>query len=460
MQTECIPAQLEFEGVGKRRVVAGFDGGAITSDAGGLLLRETDRAVGLLERIAACFDDGRSPDQLVHSLRTLVGQRVVGLALGYEDVNDHDQLRHDPVLGLLAERLEPKRADCAALAGKSTLNRLEQSPASGDPRYHKVAHDPTALANLFVDLFVEAHDRPPRRIILDLDATDDPVHGHQEGRFFHGYYGCYCYLPLYVFCGRHLLAAKLRPSNIDASAGAVEEVARIVASIRRRWSKVKILLRADSAFARDRLMTWCETNRVDYVFGLARNERLVDRIADELAEARWQSLGSGQPVRRFKEFFYKTRKSWRRRRRVIAKAEHLPKGANPRFIVTSLKPSAINARVLYEKVYCARGEMENRIKEQQLDLFADRTSAASLRANQLRLWFAAFAYVLIDALRRIALRHGQFANATCGTIRLKLLKIGARITTSFRRIKIAMASSCPYQNDFALAHAYLRLSLP
>ena len=460
MQTECIPAQLEFEGVGKRRVVAGFDGGAITSDAGGLLLRETDRAVGLLERIAACFDDGRSPDQLVHSLRTLVGQRVVGLALGYEDVNDHDQLRHDPVLGLLAERLEPKRADCAALAGKSTLNRLEQSPASGDPRYHKIAHNPTALANLFVDLFVEAHDRPPRRIILDLDATDDPVHGHQEGRFFHGYYGCYCYLPLYVFCGRHLLAAKLRPSNIDASAGAVEEVARIVASIRRRWPKVKILLRADSAFARERLMTWCETNRVDYVFGLARNERLVERIADELAEARWQSLGSGQPVRRFKEFFYKTRKSWRRRRRVIAKAEHLPKGANPRFIVTSLKPSAINARVLYEKVYCARGEMENRIKEQQLDLFADRTSTASLRANQLRLWFAAFAYVLIDALRRIALRHGQFANATCGTIRLKLLKIGARITTSFRRIKIAMASSCPYQNDFALAHAYLRLSRP
>lgn len=460
MQTECISAQLEFEGFGKRRVVAGFDGGAITSDAGGLLLRETDRALGLLERIAACFDDGRARDQLVHSLRTLVGQRVVGLALGYEDVNDHDQLRHDPVLGLLAERLEPKRADCAVLAGKSTLNRLEQSPASGDPRYHKIAHDPTALANLFVDLFIEAHDRPPRRIILDLDATDDPVHGHQEGRFFHGYYGCYCYLPLYVFCGRHLLAAKLRPSNIDASAGAVEEVARIVASIRRHWPKVKILLRADSAFARERLMSWCETNRVDYVFGLARNERLVERIADELAEARWQSLASGQPVRRFKEFFYKTRQSWRRRRRVIAKAEHLPKGANPRFIVTSLKPSAINGRVLYEKVYCARGEMENRIKEQQLDLFADRTSAASLRANQLRLWFAAFAYVLIDALRRIALRHGQFTNATCGTIRLRLLKIGARVTTSLRRIKIAMASSCPYQNDFALAHAYLRLSPP
>lgn len=460
MQTECISAQLEFEGFGTRRVVAGFDGGAITSDAGGLLLRETDRALGLLERIAACFDDGRSPDQLVHSLRTLVGQRIVGLALGYEDVNDHDRLRHDPVLGLLAERLEPRRADCAPLAGKSTLNRLEQSATSGDPRYHKIAHDPTALANLFVDLFVEAHDRPPRRIILDLDATDDRLHGHQEGRFYHGYYGCYCYLPLYVFCGRHLLAAKLRPSNIDASAGAVEEAARIVGRIRQRWPKVKILLRADSAFARERLMTWCETNRVDYVFGLARNERLVERIADELAEARWQSLATGQPVRRFKEFFYKTRKSWRRRRRVIAKAEHLSKGANPRFIVTSLKTSAINARVLYEKVYCARGEMENRIKEQQLDLFADRTSAASLRANQLRLWFAAFAYVLIDALRRIALRHGQFANATCGTIRLKLLKIGARVTTSLRRIKIAMASGCPYQNDFALAHAYLRLSLP
>ena len=349
MQTECISAQLEFEGFGKRRVVAGFDGGAITSDAGGLLLRETDRALGLLERIAACFDDGRAPNQLVHSLRTLVGQRVVGLALGYEDVNDHDQLRHDPVLGLLAERLEPKRADCAVLAGKSTLNRLEQSPASGDPRYHKIAHDPTALANLFVDLFVEAHDRPPRRITLDLDATDDPVHGHQEGRFFHGYYGCYCYLPLYVFCGRHLLAAKLRPSNIDASAGAVEEVARIVGQYPPALAQSKdpaarrLRLCPRASHEREaRRCARCETNRVDYVFGLARNERLVERIADELAEARWQSLGSGQPVRRFKEFFYKTRKSWRRRRRVIAKAEHLPKGANPRFIVTSLKPSAIN----------------------------------------------------------------------------------------------------------------------
>jgi hypothetical protein len=428
MQTECSAEQFEFEGFGRRRVVAAFDGGAMTSDGGGLLLRDTDRALGLIERVAGCFVDHREQDQVVHTLSAQVGQRIVGIALGYEDVNDHDELRHDPVLALFADRLEPKRPDCAPLAGKSTLNRLEHAPRRPDDRSHKIDHDPQALANLFVDLFVEAHKRPPKPIVLDLDPTDDPLHGQQEGRFFHGYYSCYCYLPLYVFCGRHLLAALLRPSNIDASAGAVAEVARIVDRSRTAWPQVEILLRADSGFARDELMAWCEANRVDYVFGLARNPRLVAELEADLAAAAAEHAETGQPARRFKEFVYATLDSWSHARRVVAKAEHLAKGSNPRFIVTSLSARTIDGRMLYERVYCARGDMENRIKEQQLDLFADRTSAATMRANQLRLWFASFAYVLLEALRRIGLRHTQFQDATCGTIRLKLLKLGAKVT--------------------------------
>jgi hypothetical protein len=455
MQTECSSEQFEFEGLGRRRVVAAFDGGALTSDAGALLLRHTDRTIGLIERVAACFQDNREQDQVVHPLPALVGQRIVGIALGYEDVSDHDELRHDPVLALFAEKLEPKRSDCAPLAGKSTLNRLEHAPRRPDDRYHKIDHDPEALAHLFVELFLDAHKRPPKQIVLDLDATDDPLHGQQEGRFFHGSYVRYCYLPPYVFCGRHLLAALLRPSNIDASAGAVDEIARIVARIRQAWPRVQIVLRADSGFARDELMAWCEANRVDYVFGLARNARLVAELEGDLAAAAAAYAETGQPVRRFKEFSYATLESWSRARRVIGKAEHLPKGPNPRFIVTSLPPSAIDARTLYERVYCARGEMENRIKEQQLDLFADRTSAATMRANQLRLWFASFAYVLLEALRRIGLRHTQFQDATCGTIRLKLLKLGARVTVSVRRIKVAIAAACPYRTEFALAHLRL-----
>jgi Transposase DDE domain group 1 len=456
MRTECSAEQFEFEGFGHRRVMAAFDGGAVTSDAGGLLLRHTDRAIGLIDRVAACFGDRREQDQVVHPTRTLVGQRIVGIALGYEDVSDHDELRHDPVLALFADQLEPKRADCAPLAGKSTLNRLEHAPHQPDDRYHKIDHDPDALARLFVELFLEAHKRPPKQIILDLDATDDPLHGQQEGRFFHGYYACYCYLPLYVFCGRHLLAALLRPSNIDVAAGALDEIRRIIERIRQAWPRTQILLRADSGFARDELMAWCAANRVDYVFGLARNPRLVAELEADLAGAAAEHAATGQPVRRFKEFRYATLDSWSCARRVIGKAEHLAKGPNPRFIVTSLSASAIDGQPLYEGVYCARGEMENRIKEQQLDLFADRTSAATMRANQLRLWFASFAYVLLEALRRIGLRHSQFQDATCGTIRLKLLKLGARVTVSVRRIKVAIASACPYRTEFALA--YLRLA--
>jgi hypothetical protein len=455
MPTDCSADLFGFAPVEGRQVVAGFDGGAVTSDAGALLLGATDRAIGLIGRFAACFEDDRAAGLVEHTVETMVAQRVFGIALGYEDLVDHDQLRHDPVLATLVGKLRARRKGCAPLAGKSTLNRLEHAPPTPS-RYHRIGHDGPAVERLLVELFLEAHPRAPKRIVLDLDATDDPLHGRQEGRFFHGYYDSYCYLPLYVFCGSHLLAAKLRRSNIDASAGAVEEVERIVGQIRACWPKVEIVLRADSGFARDALMTWCADHEVDYVLGLARNQRLVDRIADELAAVAAESLANGRPARRFADFLWTTRESWSRERRVVAKAEHLPKGSNPRFIVTSLSADEIDARTLYEDLYCARGQVENRIKEQQLDLFADRTSAATMRANQLRLWFASFAYLLLDALRRIGLRHTQFAHATCGTIRLKLLKIGAQVRQSVRRIKVAMASACPYQTEYHLAFLYLK----
>ena len=454
MPTECIADLFGFEAVDGRRVEASFDGGRMTSDAGALLRARTARAIGLIDRFSGCFEDRRDPSLIEHEIATLVGQRVYGIALGYEDLVDHDRLRHDPVLAALGGKLEARRSSCAALAGKSTLNRLELGRTEPS-RYHKISHDGSAIERLFVELFMEAHAAAPAEIILDLDATDDPVHGEQEGRFFHGYYGGYCYLPLYVFCGRHLLAAKLRPANIDGSAGAREEVERIVDQIRKRWPRVKIVLRADSGFAREALMAWCEEHDVDYLFGLARNVRLQAEIATELAEAAAESGASGQSARRFKDFLWTTRDSWSRRRRVVGKAEHTPKGPNPRFIVTSLTAEEYDARTLYEDVYCARGEMENRIKEQQLDLFADRTSAATLRANQLRLWFASMAYVLLDALRRIGLAGGRFADATCGTIRLKLLKIGALARLSVRRLKVAMASSFPYQHDYRRAYILL-----
>jgi hypothetical protein len=455
MPTQRSRDLFGYEVVEGRRVVAAFDGGEVTSDAGALLLGATDRAIGLVDRFAACFADGRVQARVEHSVAAMVAQRVFGIALGYEDLIDHDQLRHDPVLATLAGKLAAKRKGCAPLAGKSTLNRLEHAPL-GPSRYHRIGHAAAAIERLLVDLFLDAHKVAPRQIVLDLDATDDPLHGQQEGRFFHGYHDGYCYLPLYVFCGRHLLAAKLRRSNIDASAGAVDEVARITAQVRARWPRVAILLRADSGFARDELMSWCEANAVDYLFGLARNERLVSRIADALAAVAAESLAQGGPARRFVDFPWRTLDSWSRSRRVVAKTEHLPQGPNPRFVVTSLAAAAIDARSLYQDVYCARGEVENRIKEQQLDLFADRTSAATMRANQLRLWFASMAYVLLEALRRIGLRHTQLATATCGTIRLKLLKIGAQVRKSVRRIKVAMASACPYQAEYHLAYLYLQ----
>jgi len=454
MQTECSADLFGFAPVEGRKVVAAFDGGTMTSEAGAMLLGATDRQIRLIERFAGCFTDHRVAELVVHEVASLVGQRVLGIALGYEDLIDHDQLRHDPVMAVLGGKLEAQRADCAPLAGKSTLNRLELSRPK-PTRYHKISHDAAAMEGLFVDLFLDAHAAPPPQITLDIDATDDPLHGHQEERFFHGYYDTYCYLPLYVFCGRHLLSAKLRPANIDASAGSIEEVARIVVRIRQRWPNVRILLRADSGFAREALMAWCENNSVDFLFGLAKNSRLIGEIESELAAAQEQSQRTEKPARRFKDFTWQTRQSWSRERRVVAKAEWTRGEANPRFVVTSLAREEHEARHLYEKLYCARGEMENRIKECQLDLYADRTSAHTMRANQLRLWFASMAYVLICALRRIGLAHTQFARASCGTIRLKLLKIGALVRTNVRRIKLAMPSAFPYQAEYRAVHAAL-----
>ena len=464
MQTDCSQNQLEFEAIEKRKVVAAFDGGAITSDAGVLLTREVDKALRVSAQAAACFNDRRNPDMAVHRIKTLIAQRIHGIALGYEDVNDHDDLRHDPALALLSDRLEPKRADCATLAGKSTLNRLEQAPSSAGDRYHKISVDEEKMERLFVDLFLRQNKTPPDEIIIDLDATDDPLHGDQEGKFFHGYYGCYCYLPLYIFCGRDLLAAKLRRSNIDGASGSLDEMARIIPQIREQWFNVNIELRADrlvgSGFCRNELMAWCEENDVGYVFGLAKNDRLLDQTALAITEARLLSEASGKPERVYTEFTYRTRKSWSRARRVIAKAEYLPAKdgrpgkVNTRFIVTSR--TAFEAQEIYEKVYCARGDMENRIKECQLDLFADRTSTGTMGGNQLRLWFASLAYVLVNAVRRFGLKGTELAKAMPGTIRRKLFKIGALVKVSVRRVKLALSSGCPYRRLFEIAHSRLR----
>ena len=396
--------------------------------------------------------------QVEHRVATLVGQRIFGLALGYEDFNDHDELRKDPTFAVLAGKLSPVlRTDCEPLAGKSTLNRLEHTPRRHASKYHRIDCDGAQVDALLVDLFLEAHRRAPREIVLDLDNTDIPLHGMQEGRFYHGYYEEYCYLPLYVFCGRHLLLARQRRANVAGCDGAVEEMARIVAQIRQRWPRVRIILRADSGFSNDELMVWCEANRVDYVFGLARNRRLEAVLVEPLAEAKHLCIASGRPARVFRDFQYRTIDSWSRTRRVVGKAEHTLDGANPRFIVTSLKRtrSAYDARALYEDLYCARGEAENRVGE-QFELFADRASSATMQANQLRLWFSAMAYVLVDTLRRVGLRHGQFADAAVQTIRLKLLKLGAQVRSSVRRIHFAIASGFPNKDEFALAHIYLQ----
>jgi hypothetical protein len=456
--TECNPTQLEFHALGRRDVIGRFDGGRITSDGGGLLLREVDQRLGVLARMAGCFSDYRNRLLIEHSVQTLVSQRVYGLALGYEDLNDHDVLRADSVLALLVGKHDLTGADRERerdkgnpLAGSSTLNRLELSTpeaAAGD-RYKRIAADPVALDRLLVDLFIESYEKAPREIWLDLDATDDPLHGHQEGRFFHGYYRCYCYLPLYIFCGEHLLCARLRSSDQDGAAGSVEELERIVGQIRAHWPKTRIVIRGDSGFCRDAIMSWCEENRVGYVLGLARNERLNGELVREMEEARLAHERTGKPARRFRDFRYRTQDSWSCERRVVGKAEQLPGKANPRFVVTNLPIRRAGAKRLYEKLYCVRGEMENRIKEQQLGLFADRTSTETMRANQLRLYFSSFAYVLLHGLRRLGLEGTQHARAQCTTIRVKLLKIGARLRITVRKVWLSFSEAYPYASDFA-----------
>jgi hypothetical protein len=468
--TECSRPGFEFQTLDGRQVLAAFDGGKVTSDAGGLLLREIDGRFGFLGRFAGCFTDHRDPDLIEHPLVDLLRQRVFGLCLGYEDLNDHDQLRHDPLLAVLVGKADPlgrRRVRAAdrgkALAGKSTLNRLELTRvrAGAGSRYKKIVAHLGRIEDYLVDMFVLQQATPPERIVLDLDATDDPLHGRQLGGFFHGYYGHYCYLPLYIFCGDHPLCARLRPSDIDARCGALKEVQRIVERIRRAWPRVRIVLRADSGFCREPLMRWCETAGVDYLFGLAKNRRLTAILGRELHEAKCDQQRTGQSARVFKDFTYRTRSSWSRARRVVGKAEHLAKGPNPRFVVTSLSPDEFDARTLYEQEYCARGEMENRIKEQQLCLFADRTSCATMRANQVRLYLSTGAYVIMRALREHGLKGTTLAHAQCGTIRLRLFKIGGLIRVSVRRVVLALSDAYPFQALFAQVWANLRqLVLP
>jgi hypothetical protein len=451
--TQCTQSSFEFEAHFRRSVVASFDGGALTSDAGALLLRRVDRRMGFLRHLAACFHDFRAPWLSRHSVEEMLAQRIYGLALGYEDLNDHDQLRRDPLMGVLAGKQDPEQF----LASKSTLCRLERTPATGAERdrYRKIRYDAEAIDVLLLDVFMDAHVAAPRQVVLDLDVTDTPLHGQQEGRFFHGFYDEYCYLPLYIFCGDQLLGVRLREANQDASAGSLAEIQRIVARLRSRWPKLKIILRADSGFCREELMRWCEENRVDFVFGLARNERLRRRIGKAMRQAKAQAKRSGKPARVYTEFRYRTRESWSRGRRVIAKAEQIEGKENPRYIVTSLTVSAYRPRALYEELYCARGEMENRIKEQML-LFADRMSAETMRANQLRLYLSAAAYVLVEALRRLGLAGTEMAEAQVNTIRLRLLKIGAQVRFTVRRVSVSMASAYPQREVFAHAWAALR----
>jgi Transposase DDE domain group 1 len=412
MTTPCISTTFTFQPLGNRDVSGCFDGGMITSDGGSLLLGEVEAKTHILHQFAACFTDHRDPDLIEHTASQLIAQRVYGLALGYEDLNDHDTLRLDLLLATVVGKDDPTGSDRLRLrdrgkplAGKSTLNRLELTPEDATPqsRYKKIVAQVPAIDRFFVDIFLQSYLLPPQTIFLDLDATDDPLHGHQEGRFFHGYYQEYCYLPLYIFCGDQLVVARLRTADNDASWGTVTELEWLIPYLRTRWPQVRIVLRADSGFCREEIMGWCEEHGVDYLFGLAQNSRLVEALTPALADAHLRYLQTGVAARIFTDFSYQTRESWSRARRVVGKAEYLRKGPNPRFVVTTLTSEERADHLLYESDYCARGDMENRIKEQQLMLFADRTSTATLRANQLRLWFSSVAYLLLDALRRLGL---------------------------------------------------------
>ncbi len=454
---------FEFKGLKKRRVVSDFEGGSITSDGGGLLLREVDHRLKIIERIAGCFNDYRESYRTEHSVLELIRQRIYGIALGYEDLNDHDELRCDPGFAAMVGKADPTGSDRSrerdvgyALAGSSTLNRFELSPENGNSlnRYKKIVGDFSKIEDLITELSLEqmALEGTPPMIFIDADATDDPLYGRQEGRFFHGYYDSYCYLPLYIFAGDYLLCAKLRPSKIDACAGVIDELKRIIPKVREKLPGVQIVFRGDSGFCREDILKWLEDEaRIDYVIGIAKNSRLKKRISAELAEAKSMYEEEGKPCRVFKGFYYRTQNSWSRYRRVIGKAEHLEKGSNPRFVVTSLAMPEYTPQRVYEDMYCPRGEMENRIKEQQLCLFADRTSTHWLRSNQLRVWLSGLAYILLNAMRAFALKGTEMARARCDSIRLKLFKIGALVKISVRRVHLSMSSGYPYKPIFEKA---------
>jgi hypothetical protein len=466
METQCIREQMAFQQLGRREVMGRFDGGKISTDAGGLLLREVEKRLGILKRFSGCFRDYRDPERIEHSVQSLIGQRVYGIALGYEDLNDHDSLRHDVVMGLLCEKNDPSGNDRVRepdqgkpIAGKSTLNRLELTAenANQSSRYKKIVAETEKIDELMVDLYIQSHPRAPEQVVLDVDATDDPLHGHQEGRFFHGYYAEYCYLPLYIFSGEHLLGARLRRADQEPASGVVQELKRIIERLREVWPAVRIIVRGDSGFCRDAIMSYCESHdKLDYVLGLAKNSRLIKQIEAEMAEAQHIHQSTQKAARVFKDFRYRTRHSWSRQRRVVGKAEYLAKGENPRFIVTSIESEEKEARTLYENFYCARGDMENRIKEQQLGLFADRTSTAWMRSNQLRLYFSSFAYILMQTLRRLGLKGTELAQAQCDTIRLKLFKIGAQIQVTVRKVWISFSESYPYLSLFQKVLARLQ----
>ena len=466
METQCIREQMEFQQLGRRSAIGRFDGGRISSDAGGLLLREVENRTHILKRLAGCFRDYRDKDRIVHTVQSLILQRVYGIALGYEDLNDHDSLRHDVVMGVLSEKQDPSGKDRVreqdqgkAIAGKSTLNRLELTPegANEKSRYKKIVADGAAIDCLMVDLFIESYPSAPPEVVLDVDATDDPLYGNQEGKYFHGYYAEYCYLPLYIFSGEHLLCARLRQANEDPASGVLQELERIVKKLREAWPEVRIIVRGDSGFCREEIMSYCEgLSQLEYVFGLAKNSRLIKALETEMTQAQQIHQSTQKPARVFKDFHYRTRKSWSCERRVVGKAEYLAKGENPRFIVTSIGSEEKDARELYEDFYCARGDMENLIKEQQLGLFADRTSTSWMRSNQLRLYFSSFAYILVHALRRWGLEGTELAQAQCGTIRLKLFKIGAQIRVSVRKVWISFSQSYPYLSLFQQVFARLQ----
>ncbi len=483
--TESISERLSFGKIKGREVIANFNGGRISSDGGIVLIAELDKKLRITARFAECFQDNRHLSYVDYSVHNLLAQRVYGLILGHEDVNDHDKLRHDPALAIALEKLNFIESNKAGLAGKSTLNRLEYCPETiidqAQSRYHKIELLPKEIEKAFVEIFLSSYKKPPKNIILDLDVTDDQVHGNQEGAFFNKYYDCVCYAPLYIFCGHHLLAAKLRSSNVDPAAGGLEELQRVIGIIREKWKETQIIVRGDSAYAREEIMKFCEEEAgVDYVLAMATNSQLKLRASDTIEKAKRDYEQRLEPVTElmetlfskdedleevpklvpnstwFRSLCYQTEKSWSRQRRVVTKVCYGSEGLKIRHVVTSLSASKISPSKLYTDEYCPRGEMENRIKEQQLDLFADRTSTQTFESNQLRLWLSSMAYVLMQAFRQHCLAKTSLAKATVGTIRLNLLKLGARITVSVRRILIAIASSCPYQDILALAYSRIK----